>query len=139
MESSGHFGLGLGHRDTRTQAAHDIDPVRMRIDEHGVALVSVVTVERRAICHGDIKSRSKARSHSKKFRRSDTSDREGNILDAYCLADGCRISSKPLAPIFIAEDSYLRNASAIVAIGDKASYCRNDSETVKKFTGYIFD
>ncbi len=46
MESRGQLGLGARQRDAGAQAAHHIDPIKMRIDEHCVVFVAIIPGER---------------------------------------------------------------------------------------------
>jgi hypothetical protein len=110
----------------------------MGINEHGVAFIAVIPGERWTVYDWNIEIWSKPRTYTKKFRWSNARNREGNVIDAYGLADGCRVPCKPLTPIVIAENRYLRRSRAIVIVVDQPTYSRNDSKTVKKIAGNKF-
>src|SRR5215469_2120952 len=103
METRGDFGLSARERDSWAQTSHDVGPVEMGIDKHGVVLVAVIAGERRAIGHGHIDHGGSARAYAVELGRGDADDRHGKSVDADGSADYGRVTSEAGAPVRVAE------------------------------------
>src|SRR6185312_16046136 len=139
MESRGNLDLSARQGNAGTQAAHDIGPIEVRIDEHRVVLVAVISGERRTVGDRNVDLRNVTGSHPEEFGGRNARDCEWKVVNPYRLANRRRISAESRAPVVITKNRHLRCTCDIVAIDNKPARGWNNSEAAEEIAGDEFN